>query len=81
MSKLHGEVLTLPKVSGSVSTPKSLSGNFGAKTINIGSKGDDGATFIPSVSVDGVISWTNDKDLPISLEQSRITPKSVEVKQ
>lgn len=64
MSKLQGEILTLPKMSGSVSTPKSLSGNVGAKTINIGGKGDDGATFIPSVSADGIISWTNDKELP-----------------
>lgn len=64
MSKLQGEVLTLPKMSGSVSTPNSLSGNVGAKTINIGGKGDDGATFTPSVSADGIISWTNDKDLP-----------------
>lgn len=64
MNTLTGEVLTLPKMSGSVSTPKSLSGNVGAKTINIGGKGDDGATFIPSVSADGIISWTNDKDLP-----------------
>ena len=64
MSKLQGEILTLQKMSGSVSTPKSLSGNVGAKTINIGAKGDDGATFIPSVSDDGVISWTNDKELP-----------------
>lgn len=64
MNTLTGEILTLPKMSGSVSTPNSLSGNVGAKTINIGGKGDDGATFIPSVSADGVISWTNDKDLP-----------------
>lgn len=28
-----------------------------------GSAGENGATFIPSVSEDGVISWTNDKDL------------------
>lgn len=52
----------LPKMSSTVSTPELLSGNIGAKTINI--KGDDGATFVPSVSTDGVISWTNDKDLP-----------------
>ena len=26
--------------------------------------GQNGATFIPSVSPEGVISWTNDKDLP-----------------
>lgn len=47
MNALTGEILTLPKMSGSVSTPKSLSGNVGAKTINIGGKGDDGATFTP----------------------------------
>lgn len=64
MNVLSGEFLTLPKMSGSVSTPKSLSGNVGAKTINIGGKGDDGATFTPSVSSDGIISWTNDKNLP-----------------
>ena len=54
----------MPKMSGSVSTHKSLCGNVGAKTINIGKNGEDGATFIPSVSTDGVISWTNDKELP-----------------
>ena len=64
MNALTGEILTLPKMSGSVSTPNSISGNVGAKTINIGGKGDDGATFTPSVSADGIISWTNDKDLP-----------------
>lgn len=54
MNKLTGTILTLPK----------MSGNVGAKTIYIGGKGDDGATFTPSVSADGIISWTNDKDLP-----------------
>lgn len=54
MNKLTGTILTLPK----------MSGNVGAKTINIGGKGYDGATFTPSVSADGIISWTNDKDLP-----------------
>lgn len=29
-----------------------------------GQDGKDGATFTPSVSEDGVISWTNDRDLP-----------------
>lgn len=61
MNYLTGEILTLPKMNGSVSSPSTLGGNIGAKTINIG---EDGATFIPSVSDDGVISWTNDKDLP-----------------
>ena len=35
MSKLRGEILTLPKMSGSVSTHKPLSGNVG-ETINVG---------------------------------------------
>jgi hypothetical protein len=35
MSKLQGEILTLPKMSGSVSMHKSLSGNVG-ETINVG---------------------------------------------
>ena len=61
MTTLKGQILTLPKMSGSVSAPSTLGGNIGEKTINIG---EDGATFIPSVSDDGVISWTNDKDLP-----------------
>ena len=42
MNALTGEVLTLPKMSGSVSTPKSLSGNVGAKTINIGGRPYEG---------------------------------------
>lgn len=54
MNKLTGTILTLPK----------MSGNVGAKTINIGGKGDDGATFIPSVSADGVLSWENNRGLP-----------------
>lgn len=29
-----------------------------------GESGENGATFIPSVSSDGVLSWTNDRDLP-----------------
>lgn len=29
-----------------------------------GGSGEDGATFIPSVSDDGIISWTNDKEKP-----------------
>ena len=45
MSKLRGEILTLPKISGSVSAPKSLKGNVGAKTINIG-----GGTVLPALA-------------------------------
>lgn len=37
-----------------------------------GPKGDNGATFIPSVSPEGLLTWTNDKDLdnpsPISIK-------------
>ena len=29
-----------------------------------GTKGEDGATFIPNVASDGTLSWTNDKSLP-----------------
>lgn len=29
-----------------------------------GGHGESGATFLPSVSSDGIISWTNDKNLP-----------------
>ena len=61
MSGVGGVIVDLPKISASIPQNKGVSGNVGAKTINIG---EDGATFIPSVSADGVISWTNDKDLP-----------------
>ena len=30
----------------------------------VGDAGENGATFTPAVSADGVISWTNDKELP-----------------
>ena len=36
--------------------------NFGETSVI--HDGQNGATFIPSVSADGIISWTNDKDLP-----------------
>ena len=49
MSELQGEILTLQKMSGSVSTPKSLSGNIGVKTINIG-----GTTEIPIATHDTI---------------------------
>lgn len=42
MNTLTGKVLTLPKMSGSVSMPKSLSGNIGGKTINIGGRPYEG---------------------------------------
>lgn len=61
MNQLKGSVLELQKVSASVSSPKKISGNVGTKTMTVG---EDGATFIPSVTEDGILSWTNDKDLP-----------------
>lgn len=36
--------------------------NFGETSVIHG--GQNGATFIPSVSTEGVISWTNDRELP-----------------
>ena len=39
-----------------------FSANFGETSIL--HDGQNGATFIPSVSTEGVISWTNDRDLP-----------------
>lgn len=38
---------------------KNISGDGGT-----GVAGEDGATFIPSVSLEGIISWTNDSNLP-----------------
>ena len=39
-----------------------FSANFGETSVIHG--GQNGATFIPSVSTEGVISWTNDRELP-----------------
>lgn len=61
MMMLSGSIIDLPKMSASFSELKGLVGKIGAETINIG---EDGATFFPSVSEEGVISWTNDKELP-----------------
>lgn len=47
-----------------------INANFGEISVIHG--GQDGATFIPSVSDDGIISWTNDRDLP--------NPKPVNIK-
>lgn len=51
-------ILTITNADGSYDTPN-LMGQGGG-----GGAGEDGATFIPAVSAEGVISWTNDKDLP-----------------
>lgn len=40
-----------------------LLGNVEGGTGTAGADGEDGATFTPSVSAEGVISWTNDKGL------------------
>lgn len=39
-----------------------FSANFGETSVI--HDGQNGATFIPSVSAEGVISWTNDRELP-----------------
>ena len=39
-----------------------INANFGETSVI--HDGQNGATFIPSVSTDGVISWTNDRNLP-----------------
>ena len=39
-----------------------FSANFGETSVI--HDGQNGATFIPSVSTEGVISWTNDRELP-----------------
>lgn len=64
MIDISGTLITLPKMGGTLANPARMSGSIGGKTINIGVNGEDGATFIPHVSADGVISWTNDKELP-----------------
>lgn len=61
MNELSGVIIELPKISARIEPQKALSGNLGAKIINIG---EDGATFTPIVSEDGILSWSNDKDLP-----------------
>lgn len=47
-------------VKGHLSNGLSLSGHI---SIGGGSAGNDGTTFVPSVSADGVLSWTNDGGL------------------
>lgn len=49
-------ILTITNSDGSYDTPN-LKGSGGGS----GGTGEDGATFTPSVSPEGVISWTNDK--------------------
>ena len=52
-------ILTITDVEGSYDTPN-LKGSGGSG----GGSGEDGVTFVPSVSEDGIISWTNDGNLP-----------------
>lgn len=83
MSKLHGEILNLPKMSGFVSTPKSLSGNIGAKTVNIG-----GIYFTTDETLslkDGVLSVNTaqepepDNTLPITSAAVHTTIGNIEI--
>ena len=60
---------TLPVASSSVLGGIKIGNGLEAEsdgTVNVtgGSSGEDGATFTPDVSEEGVISWTNDKGLP-----------------
>ena len=63
MNRLGGSIVDLPTLKASVPKAPSVVGSTGAQTVNLGGKGDDGATFIPYVSPDGTISWSNDKGL------------------
>ena len=83
MSKLQGEILTLPKMSGSVSAPKSLSGNIGAKTVNVG-----GIYFTTDETLslkDGVLSVNTaqepepDNTLPITSAAVHTTIGNIEI--
>lgn len=50
-------ILTIKDVNGEFDTPNLKGGTSG------GGVGENGATFYPSVSTDGTLSWTNDKGL------------------
>lgn len=50
-------------VSLEIKTPKKTELNLGNTKI-VGGEGENGATFYPDVSPEGIISWTNDKELP-----------------
>lgn len=52
-----------PKGQAGESGPKGDTGPHGPKG-DVGPSGENGTTFTPSVSEDGVLSWTNDGDLP-----------------
>lgn len=58
---IQGTVHDFPMISATMPSNKGINGEVGGRVINVG---EDGATFIPSVSDDGVISWKNDKNLP-----------------
>lgn len=59
------------KLKGTIGKTPKLGGKIKAQIVTVGT-GEDGATFIPAVSEDGVISWTNDKGLE--------NPKPVNIK-
>ena len=52
MNKLKGTIGQTPKLRGQINAPVITQGT-----------GENGATFIPAVSEDGIISWTNNKGL------------------
>lgn len=58
---IQGTIHDFPMISATMPSRQGLKGEVGGKTINIG---EDGATFVPSVSDDGIISWQNDKNFP-----------------
>lgn len=57
---MNGEIKNIKPLSGQMPSPKTLGGDIGGKIINIG---EDGATFVPNMSENGILSWTNNKNL------------------
>lgn len=57
--KLNGKILLLPKIGGSLCKPKMLSGNIGAKTINIGGKPYDGEYVFKPTFSDQIVQTKN----------------------
>lgn len=62
MNELNGAIRELPKITASIPEQKPLGGKIGAEVISSGSGG--GTVFVPYVSPKGIISWTNNGNLP-----------------
>lgn len=61
----EGETPSCDVVLGGTPSERTFAFNFkGISGGGSGTAGENGATFTPSVSAEGVISWTNDKNLP-----------------